>query len=125
MKVTILSFSYKRGLPEDKTGDGNAPAPSGVGSADERSEELSQRESRKSPRGFVFDCRAMPNPHGDESLRGYTGRDKPIADFFAIHTGKKFGCRAFSSEARLWYNTQWTAKARMIIMTVKIDRRPE
>ncbi len=33
--------------------------------------------------GFVFDCRAMPNPYLDESLRGYTGRDKPIADFFA------------------------------------------
>ena len=88
MIVTILSFSYKRGLPEDKTGNGNAPAPSGVGSADERSEELSQRESRKSPRGFVFDCRAMPNPHWDESLRGYTGRDKPIADFFALYKGK-------------------------------------
>ena len=83
MIVTITSFSYKRGLPEDMTGNGNAPAPSGVGSADERSEELSQRESRKSPRGFVFDCRAMPNPYWDESLRWYIGRDKPIADFFA------------------------------------------
>ena len=61
MKVTILSFSYKRGLPEDKTGNGG---------------------------GFVFDCRAMPNPHWDESLRGYTGRDKPIADFFALYKGK-------------------------------------
>ena len=55
MKVTIISFSYKRGLPEDKTGNGG---------------------------GFVFDCRAMPNPYWDESLRGYSGRDKPIADFF-------------------------------------------
>ena len=65
------------------TGNGNAPAPSGVGLADERSEVLSQRESRKSPRGFMFDCRAMPNPYWDETLRGYSGRDKPIADFFA------------------------------------------
>ena len=88
MKVTITSFSYKHGLPEDKSGNGNAPAPSGVGLADERSEDLSQRESRKSPRGFVFDCRAMPNPYWDESLRGYTGRDKPIADFFAHHKDK-------------------------------------
>ena len=88
MKVTITSFSYKHGLPEDKSGNGNAPAPSGVGLADERSEDLSQRESRKSPRGFVFDCWAMPNPYWDESLRGYTGRDKPIADFFAHHKGK-------------------------------------
>ena len=58
MKVTIISFSYKRGVPEDKTGNGG---------------------------GFVFDCRAMPNPYWDESLRGYTGRDKPIADFFDRH----------------------------------------
>ena len=61
MKVTITSFSYKRGLPEDKTGNGG---------------------------GFVFDCRALPNPYWDESLRGYTGRDKPIADFFAHHKDK-------------------------------------
>jgi len=61
MIVTITSFSYKRGLPEDKTGNGG---------------------------GFVFDCRALPNPYWDESLRGYTGRDKPIADFFAHHKDK-------------------------------------
>ena len=61
MIVTITSFSFKRGLPEDKTGNGG---------------------------GFVFDCRAMPNPYCDESLRGYTGRDKPIADFFAHHKDK-------------------------------------
>ena len=61
MKVTIVSFSYKRGLPEDKTGNGG---------------------------GFVFDCRAMPNPFWDESLRGYTGRDKPVADFLARNKDK-------------------------------------
>ena len=55
MKVTVISFSYRRGLPEDPTGNGG---------------------------GFVFDCRAMPNPFWDESLRFYTGRDKPVADFF-------------------------------------------
>ena len=56
MKVSILSFSFKRGLPNDSTGNGG---------------------------GFVFDCRAMPNPFWDETLRGYTGCDKPVADFFA------------------------------------------
>ena len=61
MKVKIISFSYKRGLPEDKTGNGG---------------------------GFVFDCRAMPNPYWDESLRCYTGRDKPIVEFFDRYKDK-------------------------------------
>ena len=61
MIVTITSFSCKRVLPEDMTGNGG---------------------------GFMFDCLAMPNPYWDESLRGYTGRDKPIADFFALYKGK-------------------------------------
>ena len=43
MKVAITSFPFKRGLPEGKAGNGGC---------------------------FVFDCRAMPNPHRDESLRG-------------------------------------------------------
>lgn len=55
MKVEIVSFSFRRGLPDDKSGNGG---------------------------GFVFDCRAMPNPFWDEALRGYTGRDKPVSDFF-------------------------------------------
>ena len=61
MKVKIISFSYKRGLPEDETGNGG---------------------------GFVFDCRAMPNPFWDESLRGYTGCDRPIAEFFDRYRDK-------------------------------------
>lgn len=51
MKATVISFSFKRGIPDDPTGNGG---------------------------GFVFDCRAMPNPFWDETLRGYTGRDKPV-----------------------------------------------
>lgn len=45
------------------------------------SEANEPRSGRKSPRGFVFDCRAMPNPFWDETLRGYTGCDKPVCDF--------------------------------------------
>jgi len=45
--------------------------------------------------GFVFDCRALPNPFWDEALRPYSGRDAPILAFmeaqpevarFAEHT---------------------------------------
>ena len=60
MTVTVISFSFKRGLPEDPTGNGG---------------------------GFVFDCRAMANPFWDENLRGYTGCDKPVCDFFARFAG--------------------------------------
>ena len=61
MKISILSFSYKRGLPEDASGNGG---------------------------GFVFDCRAMPNPFWDEALRGYSGCDEPVVDFFEHHKDK-------------------------------------
>ncbi|MCX8565624.1 MAG: UPF0042 nucleotide-binding protein [Glomeribacter sp. 1016415] len=30
---------------------------------------------------FVFDARALPNPHYDEQLRPLTGLDQPVADF--------------------------------------------
>lgn len=35
------------------------------------------------PRGadFVFDVRCLPNPHWNEALRDYTGRDQPVIDF--------------------------------------------
>ena len=61
MKVSVLSFSYKCGLPEDETGNGG---------------------------GFVFDCRAMPNPFWDEALRGFSGYDKPVVEFFEQHKDK-------------------------------------
>lgn len=56
MTAHIFSFSYKLGLPSDLGPDGG---------------------------GFVFDCRALPNPFWVENLRGFTGRDQPIIDFFA------------------------------------------
>lgn len=32
---------------------------------------------------FVFDARCLPNPHWDTTLRPLSGRDGPVADFFA------------------------------------------
>ena len=52
MKVSIVSFSYPRGVPDDPDDDYWG--------------------------GFVFDCRLLPDPHDDMSLRGYSGLDKPV-----------------------------------------------
>ena len=59
MKVSIMSFSYPWGVPDNPDDDYWG--------------------------GFVFDCRSLPDPHYDVSLRGYSGLDKPVIEFFERH----------------------------------------
>ena len=35
--------------------------------------------------GFVFDCRALPNPHWDDALRPYRGDQPPVIAFMEGH----------------------------------------
>jgi len=74
LKVTIRSFSYKKGIPYDTSGNGG---------------------------GFVFDCRAIYNPGRKSEFKAKSGLDKEVIEFLNdMNDMQEFICEAYSMVKR-------------------------
>lgn len=84
--VHVLSFSYRRGYPEDVSGHGG---------------------------GYVFDCRALPNPGRLEEHRGRTGLDVDVRRYLEAHDETaafwEGVCRLVEPQVRAYLGRGFTA----------------